>query len=822
MKLQIENNSSSDFMGNSDLYNEVSSANGSAEVTEMLKQGINAAQNGNRAEARHLLIQATELEPKNENAWLWLASISEYPEELLIFLSNVLNINPTNERALEWEKSTKSLLSKTFVQRGIEATKESQTAFSRQCFLQAIVHDDQNEMAWLWLASISDIIEEKKSYLQKVLNINPDNETALALLRAVKCEMAQVLLRKAQVKALAGEKEAAEQMLGEILNHVPELEDAWMLKSFLTDSFSEKINYFEKVLEINAENEDAISCLTAMREVLKKIEPNPDSDKTEDFDFTEKSIEPEAISVSDLDVSNEKSEALEMPNVSFEETLTDLEISAESYYTTEETADFPTQDYKVSEDSEQEIEIVDETVENSPQPESAVDVFEINEDVSEVSQNEETKMNLAFSDVEKIEASFFEEIQHNVEEAQEQLEEVFAVSEMPSYQEVIEEAETFEEEQKAEEIQYVGEYSELSRADEVKPEENFSSAIEPEAQVFAEEIHHEEQVSFENYDSTPVSNEIYDSTPVSNENYDSTSVSDESFDSMTDESQAEVVPQFDQFEETAEETTEATAEFEESAVMPVQVEEMPKVEMVSCPFCGSENDPQVFVCQTCRAMLTLSDVEMLLAYQDADQTMLKEKIEQMEIENSFEKYDADGLKNLGIGLLNLKSLRKGFEYLQESAQLNTSDVVLSSQINSLAIRLSEIEEQQNIHDSMPKNKTILIVDDSATVRKLISGKLEKCGLEVICAVDGMDALEKINEAIPDLILLDITMPRMDGYQVCKLIRGNEATKDVPVVMISGKDGFFDKVRGRMAGTTGYITKPFGPEALMKTVESYIN
>jgi twitching motility two-component system response regulator PilG len=113
------------------------------------------------------------------------------------------------------------------------------------------------------------------------------------------------------------------------------------------------------------------------------------------------------------------------------------------------------------------------------------------------------------------------------------------------------------------------------------------------------------------------------------------------------------------------------------------------------------------------------------------------------------------------------------------------------------------------------------VDDSPTVRKLISSKLEKCGHEVICAVDGMDALEKIEESIPDLILLDITMPRMDGYQVCKQIRSNEATQNIPIVMISGNDGFFDKVRGKMAGTTNYITKPFGPETLMKTVNEYI-
>jgi twitching motility two-component system response regulator PilG len=122
---------------------------------------------------------------------------------------------------------------------------------------------------------------------------------------------------------------------------------------------------------------------------------------------------------------------------------------------------------------------------------------------------------------------------------------------------------------------------------------------------------------------------------------------------------------------------------------------------------------------------------------------------------------------------------------------------------------------------MPTGRKILIVDDSATVRKLISSKLEKSGHEVVSAVDGIDALEKIKEFLPDLILLDIMMPQLDGYQVCKLIRSNELTKDVPIVMISGKDGFFDKVRGRMAGTTGYITKPFGPETLMKAVETYI-
>src|SRR5204863_9943115 len=95
------------------------------------------------------------------------------------------------------------------------------------------------------------------------------------------------------------------------------------------------------------------------------------------------------------------------------------------------------------------------------------------------------------------------------------------------------------------------------------------------------------------------------------------------------------------------------------------------------------------------------------------------------------------------------------------------------------------------------------------------------GHTVTCAEDGVEALSRLEDGRPDLILLDIAMPRMDGYEVCREIRSRENTKDLPVVMISGKDGFFDKVRGRMAGATGYVTKPFVPETLMKALEEYL-
>jgi twitching motility two-component system response regulator PilG len=221
------------------------------------------------------------------------------------------------------------------------------------------------------------------------------------------------------------------------------------------------------------------------------------------------------------------------------------------------------------------------------------------------------------------------------------------------------------------------------------------------------------------------------------------------------------------------------------------------------------------------AVLTLADLEMLLANHHADKMTLRGAVERMESERTSREFGETELTVLGLGHLNLRNLQYGYNYLHEASQLNPNNVVLAGQVNSLLIRLEEIKQQDLVNQAMPKGKTILVVDDSPTVRKLIAGKLEKCGHDVFCSNDGVEAMERLADLRPDLILLDITMPRMDGYQVCKLIRSNAVTKDVPVVMISGKDGFFDKVRGRMAGSSGYITKPFGPETLMKAVETYL-
>jgi twitching motility two-component system response regulator PilG len=115
---------------------------------------------------------------------------------------------------------------------------------------------------------------------------------------------------------------------------------------------------------------------------------------------------------------------------------------------------------------------------------------------------------------------------------------------------------------------------------------------------------------------------------------------------------------------------------------------------------------------------------------------------------------------------------------------------------------------------------VMVVDDSPTIRKAVSIGLEAEGYHVVTAVDGLDALRRLEETQPDLILLDITMPGMDGYKLCRKVRSMERTKAIPVVMLSGKDGFFDKVRGRMAGCTDYITKPFASRVLLDTVAQH--
>ena len=115
---------------------------------------------------------------------------------------------------------------------------------------------------------------------------------------------------------------------------------------------------------------------------------------------------------------------------------------------------------------------------------------------------------------------------------------------------------------------------------------------------------------------------------------------------------------------------------------------------------------------------------------------------------------------------------------------------------------------------------LLVIDDSNTIRRSAEIFLKQGGYEVLLAEDGFDALSKVNDHEPDLIFCDILMPRLDGYQTCAIIKRNIKFADVPVIMLSSKDGLFDKARGRMVGSQDYLTKPFTKDQLLQAVEQH--
>ncbi|MGH2507409.1 MAG: response regulator [Ktedonobacteraceae bacterium] len=117
--------------------------------------------------------------------------------------------------------------------------------------------------------------------------------------------------------------------------------------------------------------------------------------------------------------------------------------------------------------------------------------------------------------------------------------------------------------------------------------------------------------------------------------------------------------------------------------------------------------------------------------------------------------------------------------------------------------------------------TVLVVDDSPTVRKIVQMTLQREHIRVITASDGLSALTSVADEIPALILLDIQLPRMDGYHICQIIRKNLQFRQIPIIMLSGKDGLFDKMRGRLSGSTEYLTKPFDSVELVQTVKKHL-
>jgi len=134
----------------------------------------------------------------------------------------------------------------------------------------------------------------------------------------------------------------------------------------------------------------------------------------------------------------------------------------------------------------------------------------------------------------------------------------------------------------------------------------------------------------------------------------------------------------------------------------------------------------------------------------------------------------------------------------------------------------ESQQSSNQAEALQLNVKVMVIDDSKTIRRSAETLLKKAGCDVVTATDGFEALAKITEHHPDIIFVDIMMPRLDGYQTCALIKNNQTFKATPVIMLSSKDSIFDRARGRIVGSEEYLTKPFSKEDLIGAITSHVN
>lgn len=235
----------------------------------------------------------------------------------------------------------------------------------------------------------------------------------------------------------------------------------------------------------------------------------------------------------------------------------------------------------------------------------------------------------------------------------------------------------------------------------------------------------------------------------------------------------------------------------------------------NCPLCLTSFPERLTLCRSCGSVLTLTDLDTIMNNNGVKRPVVLEAIERLQDDGkdkaSFEKHYI-----LALAYLNLGQIAEGIYQLRQALRTRPEDDFLKDRLAEL-IRIESTE-----HEEVSQRPTVLVVDDSPTIRRLVEITLEREGYQVITAVDGQEGLAKIMDELPDLVLLDITMPRMNGYQLCKTIKTNQETANIPVIMLSGKDEVANKEMGRKAGSSGYITKPFEPDELVNYVREYSN
>ncbi|MCK4840116.1 MAG: response regulator [Desulfobulbaceae bacterium] len=255
-------------------------------------------------------------------------------------------------------------------------------------------------------------------------------------------------------------------------------------------------------------------------------------------------------------------------------------------------------------------------------------------------------------------------------------------------------------------------------------------------------------------------------------------------------------------------------------------------EITHCPFCWTPYVGKPDVCPYCKAYFLISPSMLKDQKKGVNTDLINKAIHRYTRIILVEKKQQVHF-NLALAHLNRNQWEEGLDQLYKTKTMAPDNKLYRQQLNLLLDHMANIELPMSGETAKPamtrttaaeenrRNKTVLVVEDSATTRKVITVILKHEGFDVVEAKDGIEALARFNEIVPDLVLLDIIMPGMDGYQVLATMKNNANFKKIPVIMLTAKDGLIDKVKGKMSGCSEYLTKPFTPEELMARIKKYL-
>jgi len=270
---------------------------------------------------------------------------------------------------------------------------------------------------------------------------------------------------------------------------------------------------------------------------------------------------------------------------------------------------------------------------------------------------------------------------------------------------------------------------------------------------------------------------------------------------------------------------------------------VPYTKLTRCPFCYAPVDVQAPWCHYCKSNLLVDASTFSQMYTNTvHPTFVQQALER------FEKV-LDGELNTkllfyaGAACLNLGKFNKALTYFDLLLPIIPPDNPYKKMVGQVVEFIAsnqqheetethteknqdeqaeENQEQKQLVTKKPTQKTILVVEDSSTTRKVIKMTLENGGFRIIEAIDGVEALSKLNDERPDLVLLDIMLPKIDGYNILSILKRNKEMKTVPVIMLTGKNRILDKVKGKLSSANAYLTKPFKPEVLINAVNKHIH